>query len=95
MEYTKISVLNEEVRIKSQGTSSHTYILYTYYREREKTRDPRFRGKSRSKSRFKNQNIICHNCGKKGHISRIRKKLKQDLKEGKKEENNGNNVVVV
>ena len=88
MEYAKSGVLNEEVRRKSQDTSSHSDVLYTEDRGRHKTRDPRSRGKSRSKSKFKNPNIICYHCGKKGHIKRFCKQLKQDLKEGKKEENN-------
>ena len=92
MEYAKSGVLNEEVRSKSQDTSSLSDVLYTEDRGRHKTRDPRSRGKSRSKSKFKNPNIICYHCGKKGHIKRFCKQLKQDLKEGKNEENN---VVVV
>ena len=54
MEYAKSGVLNEEVRTKSQDTSSHSDVLYTEDRGRHKTRDPRSRGKSRSKSKFKN-----------------------------------------
>ena len=95
MEYAKSGVLNEEVRRKSQDTSSNTDVLYTEDRGRHKTRDPRSRGKSRSKSKFKNPNIICYHCGKKGHIKRFCKQLKQDLKEGKKEENNENNIVAI
>ena len=85
MEYEKSGVLNEEVRRKSQDTSSHSDVLYTEDRGRHKTRDPRSRGKSRSKSKFKNQNTICYHCGKKIHIKRFCKQLKQDLKEGKKD----------
>ena len=88
-------VLNEEVRRKSEDTSSHSDVLYTEDRGRHKTKDPRSRGKSRSKSKFKNPNIICYHCGKKGHIKRFCKQLKQDLKEGKREENNENNIVHV
>ena len=54
MEYAKSGVLNEEVRRKSQDTSSHSDVLYTEDRGRHKTRDPRSRGKSRSKSKFEN-----------------------------------------
>ena len=71
MEYAKSAVLNEEVRIKYQDISSHLDILYTDDRGRHKARDPRSRGKSRSKSKFKNPNIICYHCGKKGHIKRF------------------------
>ena len=85
MEYAKSGVLNEEFRRKSQDTSSHSDVLYTEDRGRHKTSDPRSRGKTRRKSKFKNQNIICYHCGKKGHINRFCKQLKQDLKEGKKE----------
>ena len=58
MEYAKSCVLNEEVRRKSQDTSSHSDVLYTEDRGRNKIRYPRSRGKSRSKSKFKNPNII-------------------------------------
>ena len=95
MEYEKSGVLNEEVRRKSQDTSSHSDVLYTEDRGRHKTKDPRSRGKSRSKSKFKNPTIKCCHCGMKGHIKRFCKQLKQDLKEGKKEENNENNVVAI
>ena len=88
MEYAKSGVLNEEFRRKSQDTSSHSDVLYTEDRGRLKIRDSRSRGKSRSKPKFKNPNIICYHCGKKGHIKRFYKQLKQDLKEGKKEQNN-------
>ena len=50
MEYAKSGVLNEEVRRKSQDTSSHSDVLYTEDRGRHKTRDTTSRGKSRSKS---------------------------------------------
>ena len=49
MEYAKSGVLNEEVRRKSQDTFSLSDVLYTEDRGRHKTRDPRTRGKSRSK----------------------------------------------
>ena len=49
MEYAKSGVLNEEVRRKSQDISSHLDVLYTEDREKHKTRDPRTRGKGRSK----------------------------------------------
>ena len=38
MEYAKSGVLNEDVRRKSQDTSSHSDVLYTDYRGRYKTR---------------------------------------------------------
>ena len=58
MESAKSGVLNEEVKRKSQDTSSYSDVLYIEDRGRHKTRDPRSRGKSRSKSKFKNPNII-------------------------------------
>ena len=84
MEYAKSGVLNEEVRRKSQDTSSHSDVLYAEDRGRYKTRNLTSRGKSRSKSKFKNSSIICYHCGKKGYIKRFCKQLKQDLKEGEK-----------
>ena len=45
MEYAKSCVLNEEVRRKSQDTSSHSDVLYKEDRGRHKTRDSRSRGK--------------------------------------------------
>ena len=84
MEYAKSGVLNEEVRRKSQDISSHSDILYTEDRGIHKTRDPRSRGESRSKSKIKNPNIICYHCGKKGHFKRFCKQLKQDLKKREK-----------
>ena len=86
MEYAKSGVLNEEVRRKSQDISSHLDILYTQDRGRHKTRDLRSKGKSKSKSKFKNPNSICYHYRKKGHFKRFCKQLKQDLKEGEKEE---------
>ena len=49
MEYEKSGVLNEEVRRKCQDTSSHSDVLYTEDRGRDKTIDSRSRGKSRRK----------------------------------------------
>ena len=49
----------------------------------------------KAEEKFKNPNIIYCYCGKKGHFKSFCKQLKQDLKEGKREENNENNVVHV
>lgn len=95
MEYAKSGVLNEEVRRKSQGSSSQADILVTEDRGRDRTRGSRNRGKSKSKSRSKYYNITCNHCGKKGHIKRFCRKLNQDTREGKKAENNENNVAAI
>jgi len=88
-------VLNEEVRRKSQGSPSQADILVPEDRERDRTKVSRNRGKSRSKSRSKYNNITCNHCGKKGHIKRFCRKLNQDTREGKKAENNENNVAAI
>ena len=43
MEHAKSGVLNEEVRRESQDTSSHSDVLYTEDRGRNKIRYPRSR----------------------------------------------------
>lgn len=50
MELAKSSVLNEEMRRKSQGSSSQPEVLVTENRGRNRNRGPNNRGKSRSSS---------------------------------------------
>lgn len=65
MEYAKSGVLNEEVRRRSQGTSSQSDILFAEDHGRGKTRHSRSRDKSRNKSRSKYQNHMCYHCERK------------------------------
>jgi hypothetical protein len=87
MDLAKSSVLNEEMRRKSQGSSSQSEVLVTEQRGRSKSKGPHNRDKNRSKSnRF--ANIKCHNSGMKGHIMEYYRKLKRANKEKGKETKN-------
>lgn len=78
------SLLNEEIRRKSSG-SSHSHALVTENRGRSKSRQPQNRDKSRGKSKAK-KDISCYHCGKSGHIKRECRKLKREQKEGRTNE---------
>ncbi|GAB2275083.1 hypothetical protein Dimus_039106 [Dionaea muscipula] len=62
MELAKTSVLNEELRKRSQGTSVRPEVLVTENRGRNESRGQESRGKGRSKSRDKMVNIECFYC---------------------------------
>ena len=70
LEIAKKGVLNEEVRRRSQGSSSQSDILVTEDRGRSKDKGGKHRDKSRSKSRSRFKNVECYHCGKKGHIKK-------------------------
>jgi len=70
------SVLNEEIRRKSQGISSHLDILVYKYRGRSNNRAPKDRDQSRSNSKGRYKDVECHYCHKKGHIKKYCWKLK-------------------
>ncbi|WJX48823.1 hypothetical protein P8452_35337 [Trifolium repens] len=103
MDLAKSSVLNEELRRKSQGSSSHSEVLVTESRGRQQSRGPSNRGTSRGKSqggsnRF--SNVECHYCKEKGHIKRFCRKLKRENKKkgynnDNKEGNNNEDVAIV
>ncbi|WJX13388.1 hypothetical protein P8452_03779 [Trifolium repens] len=103
IDLAKSSVLNEELRRKSQGSSSHSEVLVTESRGRQQSRGPSNRGTSRGKSqggfnRF--ANIECHHCKEKGHIKRFCRKLKRENKKkgynnDNKEGNNNEDVAIV
>ena len=78
MDSGKNSVLNEEMRRKSQGTSStQSDILVSESRGRSKNRGPANKDSSRSKSRGRYKNIECYHCGQKGHTKKFCWKLKK------------------
>lgn len=88
MDLAKSSVLNEEVRRKSQGSSSRSEVLVTEKRGRSKSKGPKNRDRSKCKSnRF--ANVECYHCGLKGHIKKHCRQLKRDNKrdKGKKNKN--------
>ncbi|RDX79127.1 hypothetical protein CR513_40483, partial [Mucuna pruriens] len=60
----KGSVLNKEMRRKTQGSLSRFEVLVSENRRSQKKR----REKSRSKSKSKYKNVECHYCHKIGHI---------------------------
>nr|XP_012574906.1 uncharacterized protein LOC105852768 [Cicer arietinum] len=84
LETVKGGVLNEEMRRKAQGSSSHSEVLVTENRGRSQKKEQkggRENSKSKSKSRYKN--IKCHYCHRIGHIQKNFFLLKKENK-GKK-----------
>ncbi|KAJ9562494.1 hypothetical protein OSB04_007654 [Centaurea solstitialis] len=80
MELAKGSILNEEMRRKSQGSSSQSDVLVTESRGRSHSRGPSNRRKNRSKSKRKFGDFECYNCGRKGHTTRFCRQLKRENK---------------
>jgi len=80
MDLVKSSVLNEEMRRKSQGFSLQSEVLVTEKRGRSKSRSPKNRDKSRNKSNMF-ANVECHHCGMKGHIRKHCRQLKREQRE--------------
>ncbi|KAK8973436.1 hypothetical protein V6N11_064680 [Hibiscus sabdariffa] len=78
----KSGVLNEEVRRRSQGSTSQFEVLVTENKGRNKEKDGNGRDKSRSKSRSRYKNLESHHCGKKGNIKKYCFKFKRDNKGG-------------
>ncbi|KAL6323545.1 hypothetical protein AAG906_039125 [Vitis piasezkii] len=78
MDLVKSCVLNEEMKRKSQGSSS-----------RSNSRGPR-RDRSKSKTN-KFANVECHYCHLKGHIKKYCRQLKRDMKQGKVKEKKNDN----
>ncbi|RDX79957.1 hypothetical protein CR513_39555, partial [Mucuna pruriens] len=67
LQMVKGSVLNKEMRRKTQGSSSQSEVLVTENRGRSQKRE---REKSRSKSKFRYKNVECHYYYKTGHIQK-------------------------
>ena len=80
MELAKGSILNEEMRRKSQASSSHSDVLVTENRGRSQSRGPSNKGKHRSKSKGKFGDFECYHCGRKGHTTRFCRQLKRENK---------------
>ncbi|KAL6314361.1 hypothetical protein AAG906_021191 [Vitis piasezkii] len=90
MDLVKSCVLNEEMRRKSQGSSSQSSVLVIEKRGRSKSRGPKNRDRSKSKTN-KFANVECHYCHLKGHIKKYCRQLKRDMKQGKVKEKKNDN----
>ncbi|GJZ81343.1 putative RNA-directed DNA polymerase [Tanacetum coccineum] len=87
MELAKGSILNEEMRRKSQGSSSQSDVLVTERRGRSQSRGPSNKGNHRSSSsKGKFADVKCYHCHKKGHTMKFCRQLKKENK--KKNYNN-------
>ncbi|GJY74724.1 transcription initiation factor TFIID subunit 4b [Tanacetum coccineum] len=72
MKLAKGNILNEEMRRKSQGSSSHSDVLVTERQRRSKSRGPSNRGNHRSSSsKGKFADVECYHCHKKGHTMKF------------------------
>jgi hypothetical protein len=91
MDLAKSRVLNEEMRRKSQGSSSQSEVLVTEKRGRSKSKGPKNRDKSKNKSN-KFADVECHHCGMKGHIKKHCRQLKRENKEKGKETKNDDRI---
>ena len=88
LQMEKTSALNEEMRRKTQDTSTHSEVLVIEKKGRSQKELKGGRDKSMSKSRSRYKNIECHYCHKIGHIQRncfLWKKESKD-KTGKQKE---------
>ena len=92
------SLLNEETRRKSSGSShSKALVMENRGRGRSKSKAPHNRDKSRGRSSsISKKDVECYYCHKKGHMKRECRKLK--FKEQNKEKNSEkkqNDIVIV
>lgn len=94
MDLAKSSLLNEEMRRKSQGSSSSD-VLVTDSRGRSKNRGSQNREHNRSKSRSRLKDIECYHCGKKGHTKKFCRILKKENRDKEEQKEDGNLVANV
>ena len=96
MDSAKSSVLNKEMRRKSQGSSSSD-VQITGPMGTNKTRGSRYREQNRRKSRGILKDIECYHCGMKGNTKKFCRKLKRENKnkEETKEDGNENYLATV
>ena len=76
MDLVKSYVLNEGMRRKSQGSSSQSDVLVTEKRRRSKSRGPKNKDRSKSKTN-KFANVECHYC----HFERVYKEILLPIEE--------------
>ena len=89
MDSAKSSVLNEEMRRKTQGSSSSD-VLITVPWGRNKTRGSQHREQNRSKSNGRLKDIECYHCGRKGNTKKFCRKLKRENKNKEETKKDGN-----
>ncbi|GKE22841.1 putative RNA-directed DNA polymerase, partial [Tanacetum coccineum] len=90
MELAKGSIMNEEMRRKSQGSSSQSDVLVIERRRISQSKGPSNKGNHRSSSsKGKFVNVECYHCHKKGHTMKFCRQLKKENK--KKNYNNQKN----
>ena len=77
MHSAKNSALNEEMRRKTQSSSSSD-VLITGPRGRNKTRSSQHREQNRSKSKGRLKDIECYHCGMKGLTKKFCRMLKRE-----------------
>ncbi|KAH7560567.1 hypothetical protein JRO89_XS10G0045400 [Xanthoceras sorbifolium] len=84
MELVKSGILNEEMRRRSQTSSSSSKqdVLVTDFRGRSQSREQRPKGNSRGKSN-KYANVERRHCKKKGHIKKFCRKFKIEQEKNK------------
>ncbi|KAJ9547622.1 hypothetical protein OSB04_020165 [Centaurea solstitialis] len=103
MELAKGNILNEEMRRKSQGSSSQSDVLVMENRGRSQSKSLSNRGKHRSKSKVKFGDFECYYCGRKGYTTRFCRQLKREnnkanynnQKNNQKKDDGGNDGVIV
>nr|GEV02725.1 retrovirus-related Pol polyprotein from transposon TNT 1-94 [Tanacetum cinerariifolium] len=90
IELAKGNILNEEMRRKSQGSSSQSDVLVTERQGRSQSRGPSNKGNHRSSSsKGKFADVECYLYHKKGHTMKFYRQLKKENK--KKNYNNQKN----
>ena len=94
MEQVSASILNEELRRRNAGTSSgESQALVSENRGRGKSRDKGHADKGRSKSKSR-KDIVCYNCGEKGHFKSQCKQSKKNKKKNQEGDDGGAKEII-
>lgn len=79
----------------SSYSASHSDVLATEDRRRNKLRGQNDRDKSRSKSRSRYENVTCHYWNNKVHIKKYYYRIRREIKQQKKYGDNKNCVATI